>query len=93
METFQQPKITGYRQLSEQEVALMNECKAIAEQVGAFVRKLDGLPHSLGGPVLIEIEPGKFEPSIDQDWVMTGTTQLQLGFMALTRVIAQPTTF
>lgn len=27
MDTFQQPKITGYRQLSEAEVALMNEGK------------------------------------------------------------------
>ena len=29
METFTQPKITGYRQLSEAEVALMNEGKAL----------------------------------------------------------------
>ncbi len=40
METFTQPKITGYRQLSEAEVALMNEGKALAEQVGAYVEKL-----------------------------------------------------
>lgn len=33
MDTFQQPKITGYRQLSEAEVALMNEGKALAELV------------------------------------------------------------
>lgn len=29
METFTQPKITGYRQLSEAEAALMNEGKAL----------------------------------------------------------------
>jgi hypothetical protein len=32
MPAFTQPKITGYRQLSEAEVALMNEGKALAEQ-------------------------------------------------------------
>ena len=30
METMIQPKVTGYRQLSEAEVALMNEGKALA---------------------------------------------------------------
>ena len=40
METFIQPKITGYRQLSEAEVALMNEGKALAEQCGAYIAKL-----------------------------------------------------
>jgi len=46
METFIQPKITGYRQLNESEVALMNEGKALAEQCGAYIAKLqatDGL--------------------------------------------------
>lgn len=40
METFTQPKITGYRQLSEQEAALMNEVKAMAEQCGELVELL-----------------------------------------------------
>ena len=40
METFTQPKIIGYRQLSEEEVALMNEGKALAEQCGAYITKL-----------------------------------------------------
>ena len=40
METFIQPKITGYRQLSEEEAALMNEGKALAEQVGNYLAKL-----------------------------------------------------
>ncbi len=39
METFTQPKITGYRQLSETEAALMNEGKALAEQVAVYIDK------------------------------------------------------
>jgi hypothetical protein len=44
METFTQPKITGYRQLTATEAALMNEGKALAEQCGAFIAKLRTLP-------------------------------------------------
>lgn len=40
MDTFQQPKITGYRQLNEAEAALMNEIKAKGVQLGELVAKL-----------------------------------------------------
>jgi hypothetical protein len=77
METFTQPKIVGYRQLSEAEVALMNEGKALAEQCGAFIEKLR-----------VESRFG-----LDQRWISIGATQLQQGFMAVIRGIAQPSTF
>ena len=32
-------------------------------------------------------------PSLDQRWVSIGATDLQTGLMALTRGVAQPTTF
>ena len=44
METFVQPKITGYRQLTEEEVALMNEGKALAEACGEYIAKLRDNP-------------------------------------------------
>ena len=40
METFVQPKITGYRQLNEAEAALMNEIKALGVELGQLVDKL-----------------------------------------------------
>jgi len=40
METFIQPKITGYRQLNEAEAALMNEIKARGVELGERVNKL-----------------------------------------------------
>ncbi len=43
METMIQPKVTGYRQLTEAEVALMNEGKALAERCGEYVAKLRAL--------------------------------------------------
>ncbi len=75
METFTQPKITGYRQLTVDEVDLMNEGKALAEQCGAYIEKL------------------RDDPALDQRWVSIGATDLQRGFMAVMRGIAQPTTF
>lgn len=40
METFIQPKITGYRQLNDQEAALMNEIKQKGVELGDLVEKL-----------------------------------------------------
>ncbi len=72
---FIQPKITGYRQLSVTEVALMNEGKALASACGEYIAKL------------------REQPNLDQRWVSIGATDMQTGFMAAIRGIAQPTTF
>lgn len=40
----QHRKITGYRELSQEEINLMNEGKALAEQVGAYIEKLQAAP-------------------------------------------------
>lgn len=94
METFTQPKITGYRQLSESEVALMNEGKALAEQCGAYIAKLRAMPATgANGVPFTNDSPDGPVPSIDQRWVSIGATDLQRGFMAVIRGIAQPTTF
>lgn len=73
----QHQKITGYRDLTQAEIDLMNEGKALAEQVGEYLAKLRGIPDS----------------SIDQRWLSIGQTHLQQGFMAAIRAIARPTTF
>jgi hypothetical protein len=75
-ETLIQPKITGYRQLGQDEVALMNEGKALAEQCGAYIERLRNCGTAL-----------------DQRWISIGATDMQRGFMAAIRGIAQPTTF
>ncbi len=40
----QHKHIKGYRDLSAEEIALMNEGKALSEQVGAFIEKLRATP-------------------------------------------------
>jgi hypothetical protein len=75
MKTFEQPQITGYRQLTETEVELMNEIKAHGVELGALVSKL------------------RNTEGLDPRWISIGATDLQTGLMALTRSVAQPTTF
>lgn len=82
----QHQKIKGYRDLSQEEIDLMNEGKALAELCGAYVAKLR--QHT--GPKTSESEDCL---SLDQRWVSIGATDLQRGFMAIIRGIAQPTTF
>ena len=40
----QHQKIKGYRDLSEDEIALMNECKELAIKVGELCKKLEKTP-------------------------------------------------
>lgn len=89
METMIQPKVTGYRQLSEAEVALMNEGKALAEACGDYIAKLR--THSDSGRG--QTGDANIGPALDQRWISIGATDLQRGFMAVIRGIAQPTTF
>jgi hypothetical protein len=90
VETFIQPKITGYRQLTPEEAALMNEGKALAEQCGAYIAKLRSYVPAGGIRADCNPAPGG---TLDQRWISMGATDLQRGFMAVIRGIAQPTTF
>ena len=76
----QHRQIKGYRELAEFEIQLMNEVKTAAENVGHLIAKLADIAKT--SPV-----------SIDPRWLAEGRTDLQKGFMSLTRSIAQPTTF
>lgn len=76
----QHKKISGYRDLTEAEIALMNEGKALAEQVREYTEKLKDFRTDAGD-------------TVDGRWLSIGVTDLQKGFMAVIRAIARPTTF
>lgn len=84
----QHQHIKGYRDLSAEEIALMNEGKALAEKCGEYIEKLRSY-------IPPNDEPSDHTPgdSLDQRWISIGATDLQRGFMALIRGIAQPTNF
>ena len=71
----QHRKISGYGELTEHEIALMNQIKKHGEALGDLVEQL------------------RTTTGLDQRWVSIGATDLQKGLMALTRGVAQPTTF
>ena len=93
MNTEESTKVTiaGYRQLSEQEVALINEGKALAEACGEYIAKLRAHPGTRPDGTAPTL-PGAL-PALDQRWISIGATDIQRGFMAVIRGIAQPTTF
>lgn len=84
----QHKQIKGYRDLTQEEIDLMNKIKTLAEQVGDLVAE-------------IEMVTDEAYFSADEDngeadatrWVYSAKKDLQLGFMQLTRAIAKPTTF
>jgi hypothetical protein len=71
----QHTKITGYRDLTQQEIDLMNEGKALAEQCRAFIDKCKG------------------KSDIDQEFLSHAKTNLQQGFMWVTKSIGKPESF
>lgn len=83
----QHQKITGYRDLTQEEIDLMNEGKALSEAVGAYVHRLEKAAYSMN------VEGTPIRTGVDQRWLSIGRTHLQQGFMAVIRSIAKPTTF
>lgn len=71
----QHRKISGYRELSQAEIDLMNKIKAKGVELGELVAEL------------------RAADGLDQRWISIGATDLQTGLMAITRGVAQPTTF
>lgn len=69
--------IKGYRELTPNELTVINALKDGANLVGSIVRELEQA--DLTG--------------FDQRWVAIGKTHLQQGFMALTRAVARPEHF
>ncbi|ULQ47413.1 hypothetical protein JN531_003810 [Flagellatimonas centrodinii] len=83
----QGPKVTGYRSLTADEVALINEVKAEGERLRDLVDRVDRHIQQPGGP---SVHPVTTSPA---RWLAEGRTDLQKGLMCLTRAVAAPTTF
>jgi hypothetical protein len=76
----QHRKITGYRELSQQEIDLINEVKKHGEALEELISKVE-CDLGIDG----YSEPGR--------WLYIGKTHLQQGIMALVRSIAKPESF
>lgn len=74
--------IKGYRDLSQEEINLMNEAKALGEQIGALVDKLDAADFAQTS-----------DQVPDKRSLALAKTNLQQGMMWLVRSIAKPASF
>lgn len=83
----QHRKISGYRELTQEEIDLMNEAKALEAECLALHRKIG---ERLGDQALDPSDHKRLEASQGRRWHAIARTDIETGFMALVRSIAQP---
>jgi len=95
VKTFTQPTIAGYRQLTPEEAALMNEVKALGSQFEDLIGRLR--EYHKAQRANAKIAPPEFDdetPRLDdaepERWLAMGRTDIQTGVMKIVRSIAQP---
>jgi len=95
----QHRKITGYRELNEDEVSFMNAIKAKGAELLALQEKLSSYlaAQRIGKMVAAQRidkvateEFARFNDAEPQRWAAIGKTDIQTGIMALVRAVAQP---
>ena len=100
----QHRKITGYRDLSAEEIDLMNRIKAKGAELlslqAELVALLEAQLRSKTGNLLAEspyssdanrqAELKRFEAAEPMRWAAIAKTDIQTGIMALVRAVAQP---
>lgn len=95
----QHRKIAGYRELSQEEIDLMNAIKAAGGELLTLQAKLAGhlQAQRIGKTVASEHgdqagigELARFTAAEPERWAAIGKTDIQTGIMALARAVAQP---
>lgn len=87
----QHKKFKGYRDLSQEEIDLINEIKGLGPRIEEVVNKIRQLKVQYD-PYDPDAEEGS-QIEVDQRWVSIAVTHLQQGLMALTRSVAKPNFF
>ena len=89
----QHKKISGYRDLTQDEIDLMNEAKELEARVLAFHSKIGACLNQQDNDAMItqdEAEKLRLDKSQARRWHSIARTEIETGFMALVRAIAQP---
>lgn len=87
----QHRQINGYRELSQVEIDLMNKIKAKGMELGELVAEVRD--HLNAQDLRCATELARHQAAGPYNWWLEGKLDLQKGLMALTRAVAQPTTF
>ena len=89
----QHRKIKGYRELSQKEIDLMNEIKALGEQLEKITDKVDFHICDQRNTAENVEEEDRLDSADPEMWAQEAKKSLKQGLMFLTRAVAQPTTF
>lgn len=84
----QHQKIRGYRDLTQDEIDLMNEAKAVERQ--AIDLQLKIMRHLAEQENASPEERQRQQDAFAHRWAQIGKTDIETGFMALVRAVAQP---
>jgi hypothetical protein len=95
MARMDQPAITGYRKLTDEEGQLMNEVKALGKSIEGHIAMIEShLRTQEHDAVLAGAEERlRIDMAQPKRWVAIAKTDFQTALMALTRAIAQPGSF
>lgn len=94
----QHRRISGYRELSQAEIDLMNKIKALGPQIESIIVEVQkhilAQRQALSDPHPFNSEEfQRLEDATPERFAALAKTDLQTGLMYLTRSIAQPTFF
>ncbi|WP_335983626.1 DUF7681 family protein [Acinetobacter haemolyticus] len=92
----QHQKIKGYRDLTQEEIDLLNEIKSQGESLEVLTNKLrDHILNQFQTAFDFDdaVEDQRLIKAQPERWLNTGITNIQQGLMALTRAVGQPTNF
>ena len=90
----QHRKISGYRELTQEEVDLMNKVKEIGDHIEEVLREVNLSiisQYHLAKDDSAELK--RLEGAEPSRWLSISKTHFQEGLMAATRAVAQPTKF
>ena len=83
----------AYRQLSQSELGLMDEIRAHAERTRDLVNRVQQFVADRAQEPLPEGHAPHSQVTHPSRWAAIGQTDLQQGYMALARAVAQPSFF
>lgn len=86
----QHRKITGYRELSQEDIDLMNEVKQLGVTAESIITKIQ---NHVMKQYADDANDERMYNADPLEWLERGTHELQTALMKITRAIAQPTTF
>lgn len=90
----QHQRISGYRDLSQQEIDLINEIKALGIAADAVVAKVQAhIQEQRNNVGNNATEEGRLNDATPERFAAMSKTEFQTGLMYLTRAVGQPTHF